>query len=180
MSAIGSVVEASRDYMVIDIPDDEIQLLSHAQLIALVQRQCQQFRTALEREKSAHDSELEARTEEDRRRRSEVHPRRHSGMPDEHDRDRERLRPINVSCLDRMAGDISYRDFLTWRNKWDDFCHLQRIAQYPIREQAAALRMTLFLEMLQTVEIVLDISPISYQKMKSLNRSSVTLERSAV
>jgi hypothetical protein len=58
-----------------------------------------------------------------------------------------------------MAGDISYRDFLTWRNKWDDFCYLQRIAEYPIREQAAALRMTLSLEMLQTVEMVLDISP---------------------
>ncbi len=125
--------------MVIDIPEDEMQLLSH-----------QQFRTAIEREKSAHDSELEAHMEEDRRSRSDARPRRHSEVPEkpERGRDRVRRRPINVSCLDKMVGDIYYRDFLTRRNKWDDFYHLQRIAEYPIREQAPALRMTLSLEML--------------------------------
>jgi hypothetical protein len=139
MSVIGSIGDMPRDYMIIDIPDDEIQHLSHAQLIALVHEQSQKFRTAMERERSAHDSELEAHMEEDRLRRSDVRPRSHSEVPDELDRDRhrERRRPINVSCIDKMAGDISYRDFLTWRNKWDDFCYLQRIAEYPIREHAA-------------------------------------------
>jgi hypothetical protein len=99
--------------MVIEMPEDEIRQLSNAQLIALVQRQSQQFRMATEREKSAHDSELEAIMEENRRRQSDVRPRRYSDVPEEPDRDRERHRTINVSCLDKMAGDISYRDFLT-------------------------------------------------------------------
>ncbi|KAK4017163.1 hypothetical protein OUZ56_032114 [Daphnia magna] len=153
MSAIGSAGDVSQDYMVIDIPEDKIQLLSHAHLIALVQRQSQLFRTAIKREKSAHDSEHEAHMEEDRHRRFDVRPRRHSEVPEELERyrDRECRCPINVSCLDKMAGDISYRDFFTWRNKWDDFCNLQRIAEYPKREQAC---MTLSLEMLQTVEMI--------------------------
>ena len=147
--------------MIIDIPDDEIQHLSHAQLIALVREQSQKFRTAMERERSAHDSELETHSEEDRLRRSDVRPRSHSEVPDvrERDRHRECRRPVNVSCIDKMAGEISYRDFLTWRKKWNDFCYLQRIAEYPIREQASALRMTLSLEMVLAVEMVLDISP---------------------
>ena len=161
MSVIGNIGDMPPDYMIIDIPDDEIQHLSHAQLIALIREQSQNFRTAMERERSPHGSELETPSEDDCLRRSDVRPRSHSEVPDERERDRhrERHRPINVSCIDKMAGDISYRDFLTWRNKWDDFCYLQRIAEYPIREQAAALRMTLSLEMLQTVEMVLDISP---------------------
>ncbi|KAI9560535.1 hypothetical protein GHT06_011470 [Daphnia sinensis] len=133
MSAIGSVDDTPRDYMTIDIPEDEIQCLSHDQLIAL------------------------AYMEEDRRRHIRfVHPRCYNEVPEqlERDCDRERRRPINMSCLDKMAADISYRDFLTWCNKKDDFCHLQQITQYPIREQAATLRMTLSLKMLQTVEMI--------------------------
>ena len=61
MSVIGSISDMPRDYLIIDIPDDEIQHLSHAQLIALVRKQSQNFRTAMERERSAHDSELETR-----------------------------------------------------------------------------------------------------------------------
>ncbi len=66
-------------------------------------------------------------------------------------------RHIDISGLEKMAGDISLKNFQSWRTKWNDFCHLERISTFPRSEQRAAFRMSLSDEMLQIVETVLNI-----------------------
>ena len=68
-------------------------------------------------------------------------------------------RRINVSGIEKMPGDITSR--VTWNIQWKDFCYLERIDGFPLREQLSAFRMTLSSQMLQTVEFVLGINQSS-------------------
>ena len=68
-----------------------------------------------------------------------------------------RRQRINVSNLEKLDADVTLRDFATWRSKWEDFCTLERIAMYPIKEQVAALRSALKTPMLQVVDMALEI-----------------------
>ena len=38
----------------------------------------------------------------------------------------ENKRRINISGLEKMPGDISLKDFQSWRTKWSDFCLIER------------------------------------------------------
>ncbi len=66
-------------------------------------------------------------------------------------------RRINVASMEKMEGDISLRNFQSWRNRWNDLCRLEQIASHPVAEQTAALRMCLSPSMQQIVEVVLEI-----------------------
>lgn len=66
-------------------------------------------------------------------------------------------RRINVSSIEKLELDVTFRDFCTWRSKWTDFCHLEHLEDHSTIDQISALRMTLSTQMLQTVEMALDI-----------------------
>ena len=66
---------------------------------------------------------------------------------------------INVFNIEKLASDVSLHDFITWRTKWDGFCQLERLDSHPLTAQMAALRLVLSTQMLQTVTMVLNISP---------------------
>ena len=69
-------------------------------------------------------------------------------------RDDRRSR-LNVSNIDKLDADITLRDFITWRGKWEDYCRLDRVSSYPIEEQRSALRMTFSTPMQQVVDMIL-------------------------
>ena len=66
---------------------------------------------------------------------------------------------INIFNIEKLPSDVSLQDFITWRTKWDDFYQLERLDSYPLTAQMAALRLVLSTQMLQTVTMVLNISP---------------------
>ena len=66
---------------------------------------------------------------------------------------------INVFNMEKLPSDVSLHDFITWRTKWEDFYQLERFDAHPLTAQMAALRLVLSTQMLQTVTMVLNISP---------------------
>ena len=66
---------------------------------------------------------------------------------------------INVFNMEKLPSDVSLHDFITWRTKWEDFYQLERLDAHPLTAQMAALRLVLSTQMLQTVTMVLNISP---------------------
>lgn len=56
-----------------------------------------------------------------------------------------------------MEGDITLRDFISWRHRWKDLCRLEQIYSHPVAEQTSAFRITLSVSMQQVVEISLGI-----------------------
>ena len=77
---------------------------------------------------------------------------------------RPSVRTINVrglEKLDKLSEDITLQDFEMWRAQWNDFCSINDLSSFPRAQQASALRMAMSMGMLQTVELVLGISPTS-------------------
>ncbi|XP_046453081.1 keratin, type I cytoskeletal 9-like [Daphnia pulex] len=70
-------------------------------------------------------------------------------------------RRIDTSCLEKLHGDASLAQLRSWRNRWNDFCHLNQLNAYPVNEQMAAFRMALDPAMQQVVEVALGILPTS-------------------
>lgn len=70
-------------------------------------------------------------------------------------------RRIDTSCLEKLHGDASLAQLRSWRNRWNDFCHLNQMNAYPVNEQMAAFRMALDPAMQQVVEVALGILPTS-------------------
>ncbi len=70
-------------------------------------------------------------------------------------------RRIDTSCLEKLHGDASLAQLRSWRNRWNDFCHLSQLNAYPANEQMAAFRMALDPAMQQVVEVALGILPTS-------------------
>jgi hypothetical protein len=75
--------------------------------------------------------------------------------------DASQRRRIDTSCLEKLHGDASLAQFRSWRNRWNDFCHLNQLNAYPVNEQMAAFRMALDPAMQQVVEVALGILPTS-------------------
>ena len=49
---------------------------------------------------------------------------------------------INVSSINKLEAEVSLRDFITWRNRWNDLVRLEKINDHPMAERTAALRMS--------------------------------------
>ena len=64
---------------------------------------------------------------------------------------------INTSGMEKLAGDISLRDFLIWRQQWDDFSDLANLPRRSARIQMATLRTVMSLDMLGTMSDFLNI-----------------------
>lgn len=47
------------------------------------------------------------------------------------------------SELEKLNGDARLPQLRTWRNRWNDFCQLNRLSSYPSNEQTAAFCMAL-------------------------------------
>ena len=61
--------------------------------------------------------------------------------------------------MDKLHGDVSVATLKLWVNRWNDFFHLNRLDEYPVAEQAAALRMAMDISMQRVVEFTLEIKP---------------------
>ena len=66
---------------------------------------------------------------------------------------------INISGMDQLPGDVSLCDFLTWRQKWNDFSNLENLSRFTATDQMAALRMVMSLDMLRTMNRLLSSNP---------------------
>ena len=70
-----------------------------------------------------------------------------------------RLRPIDTSRMDKLQADVTVATLKLWKNRWDDFSSLNRLHEYPVSEQLAALRMAMDVSMQRVVEFTLGIKP---------------------
>jgi len=70
-----------------------------------------------------------------------------------------RLRPIDTSRMDKLHADVTLSTLKLWKSRWDDFSQLNRLHEYPLVEQLAALRMVMDVSMQRVVEFTLGIKP---------------------
>lgn len=70
------------------------------------------------------------------------------GQIDEENRGSISRHRINVSSLEQLQANTSFRDFISWRSKGNDFYTLEHLNEYPSTEQVAALRLVLSTGML--------------------------------
>ena len=66
---------------------------------------------------------------------------------------------INTSGMDQLPGDVSLRDFLTWRRKWNDFSKLEHLSRHTATDLIAALRMVMSPAILGTMDKFLSTNP---------------------
>jgi len=82
-----------------------------------------------------------------------------SGGDADDDRPGRRLRPIDTSRMDKLHADVTLSTLKLWKSRWDDFSNLNRLHEYPLVEQLAALRMVMDVSMQRVVEFTLGIKP---------------------
>ena len=68
-------------------------------------------------------------------------------------------RPIDTSRMEKLHADVTAATLKLWKNRWDDFSSLNRLSEYPMSEQLAALRMVMDISMQRVVEFTLGIKP---------------------
>ena len=57
------------------------------------------------------------------------------------------IQRFNAPQLEPLSSQVSYHDFLEWRQQWDDLCLLSKLAQFSEPSQLACLRSVLSPEM---------------------------------